>query len=325
MMDNNKGYYALLVIAISIPLLFFFLTNFNRYDSILNKVSMLMYENSLLKNKVDALESQLMELKDLYSYRYKGNGMEQGEMREKVREDNTITLGQDSISVDVRDNASVSYSNASNANRFILNPYTELSNIIMDDVYMLNDIFVLPYDVNISIDDSSSCNVAAYYSSKEKSITICYSTLKYFADYAKKVSGDDAERLEIVDANIRFILYHEVAHALIDAYNLPIIGREESAADTFAILMMLNSNDKGIHHVIKFYDTVREDRYVSSNVAYWDEHMLFAQTYYDMLCLAYGKDNNAYSMYKEMLNDRAERCKYEYDKQVRAFNTLFIR
>ncbi len=324
MMGNNKGYYALLVVAILIPSLFLLLTNFNRYDSVMNRISMLMYENSLLKGKIDELESQLMELKDLYSYRYKAD-VEEGAMREKVREDNTSMLGQDSISVDVRDNASISYGSASNANGFILNTYAEVSSIIMDDASMLNDIFPLPYDVKIGIDDSSSCNVAAYYSSKEKSITICYSTLKYFIDYAKKVSGDDAERLEIVDANIKFILYHEVAHALIDAYNIPIIGREESAADTFAILMMLNNNDKEIQHVIRFYDTVREDKPVSSNIAYWDEHMLFAQTYYDMLCLAYGKDSNAYSMYKDLLNDRAERCKYEYDKQVNAFNTLFVR
>lgn len=323
MMGNNKGHYALLVVAI-IPSLFLLLTNFNRYDSMMNRVSMLIYENSLLKGKIDELESQLMELKDLYSYRYKAE-VEEGAMREKVREDNTSTLGQDSISVDVRDNANISYGSASNANRFILNTYDEVSSIIMDDVSMLNDIFTLPYDVKIGIDDSSSCIVAAYYSSKEKSITICYSTLKYLDDYAKKVSGDDAERLEIVDANIKFILYHEVAHALIDAYNIPIIGREESAADTFAILTMLNNNDKGIQHVIRFYDTVREDKPVSSNIAYWDEHMLFAQTYYDMLCLAYGKDSNTYSMYKDLLNDRVERCKYEYDKQVNAFNTLFVR
>ncbi len=308
-------------------------------NNIMNRLSMLMYENRVLSSKISALESKISELNEQYKNISNGiYGTNSFDIDGKWSKGEEAGGTEINVNTDTNSNNHSEYSINSNnsSGKFILAHTNGISNIEIRDmltyeINLLNKRVILPYDVKVIIEyDSSKCKgIAAYYSSSSKSITLCYSTLEYFTDYAKRVSYDNYERLDIVNSNLRFIIYHEVAHALIDIYKLPILGREESAADTFAILMMLNdsnaNNSNYIEHVIKFYDTVREDKYVSTNsrVSYWDEHMFFAQTYYDMICLAYGKDSNEYSMYKQLLHNRADRCAYEYNKQVDSFNELF--
>jgi hypothetical protein len=337
-MNHAMMHLVCIILAVCISAASSYLMITHENDNIMNRLSMLMYENMMLSSKVSALESKISELneqhKNISNGIYGTNSFDIDGKGSKGEE-----AGGIEINVNTNSNHS-EYSITSNnsSGKFILT-YTngisnrEIRDMLTNEINLLNKRVILPYDVKVIIEyDSSKCkSIAAYYSSSSKSITLCYSTLEYFVDYAKKVSDDGYERLDIVNSNVRFIIYHEVAHALIDIYKLPILGREESAADTFAILMMLNNSSNAnnsnnyIEHVIKFYDTVREDKYVSadSKVGYWDEHMFFAQTYYDMICLAYGKDSNTYSMYKQSLHDRAGRCAYEYNKQVDAFNELF--
>ena len=47
------------------------------------------------------------------------------------------------------------------------------------------------------------------------------------------------DRVEFVAGNTLFVLLHEMGHVLIAEMKLPVLGREEDAADTFAALAML--------------------------------------------------------------------------------------
>ena len=47
------------------------------------------------------------------------------------------------------------------------------------------------------------------------------------------------DRVEFVVGNTLFVLLHEMGHVLIAEMKLPVLGREEDAADTFAALAML--------------------------------------------------------------------------------------
>ncbi len=259
-------------------------------DSLTNRLSMLAYDNKVLSSRMDKLESQLSELKDRL------NGIENRDSIEPL----STGIYTDLTSMD--------------DNNYKVVPH--VNEILASNIELMNKRFILPYDLSVSAAD---CDAAAYYSYKSKSIVICSSTLDYLSRYAYR-----AEDLEAIDKNIRFILYHEAAHMLIDVYSIPVIGREESAADTFAIMTMLEYDGyESIEHVIRFYDMVREDRYIitPASVKYWDEHMLFAQTYYDMLCLTYGKYDIV--SYRELLHDRAESCRYEYLRQKQALEELF--
>lgn len=44
---------------------------------------------------------------------------------------------------------------------------------------------------------------------------------------------------EFVSGNIRFVLCHEVAHAAMTQMRLPVLGRTEDAADSFATLRLI--------------------------------------------------------------------------------------
>ena len=50
------------------------------------------------------------------------------------------------------------------------------------------------------------------------------------------------ERIEFVAGNVLFAMAHEVGHMLISELGLPVLGREEDAADTFAVMNLLNMN-----------------------------------------------------------------------------------
>ncbi len=262
-------------------------------DSLTDRLSMLAYDNKVLSSRMDKLESQLSELKDrLDGIENRGDGI--GSLSTGIYTD--LTSMDD--------------------NNYKVVPH--VNEILASNVELMNKRFILPYDISVSTAD---CDAAAYYSYKSKSIVICNSTLDYLSRHA-----DRAEDLDAIDKNIRFILYHEAAHMLIDVYSIPVIGREESAADTFAIMIMLEYDGyESIEHVIRFYDAGREDRHDIAPISmkYWDEHMLFAQTYYDMLCLTYGKYD--IGSYRELLHDRAESCRYEYLRQKQALEELFCK
>src|SRR5262249_54143643 len=54
---------------------------------------------------------------------------------------------------------------------------------------------------------------------------------------------DETRRLrltEFVVGNTLFVMTHELGHAVIGTFHLPVLGKEEDAADTFATLAMLH-------------------------------------------------------------------------------------
>lgn len=190
------------------------------------------------------------------------------------------------------------------------------SGIIESQIEMLNLKFRLPYDISVVVAESHRCgNASGYYEQMSKSITLCYSSLNNFVSlYPDSIEG--------FSTLLKFLLYHEVAHALMDAYELPIVGMQEYAADNFAIVMML-SNDYDIRPVILLYDAMREDRGGGGDhgVRYWDTHMLFVQRYYDILCLAHGSDPSEYPS-NDLPAERAYRCSHEYSSALKAWNEL---
>src|SRR5262245_35704721 len=58
------------------------------------------------------------------------------------------------------------------------------------------------------------------------------------------------ELVEFVAANLLFALVHEVGHALVAEMGLPVLGREEDAADAYAVLTMLGSGSDFAERVL---------------------------------------------------------------------------
>lgn len=87
-------------------------------------------------------------------------------------------------------------------------------------------------------------------------------------------------------------LLHEAAHAYIVDQNIPILGKEEDAADNFATIIMLEYLENGDDMAISAADMFAlesEDRPEYYDFGeYIDDHSFDLQRYFSTLCLVYG-------------------------------------
>ena len=61
----------------------------------------------------------------------------------------------------------------------------------------------------------------------------------------------DGQKLtEFVNGNLLFVLCHEIAHAAITQMGLPVLGRAEDAADSFAAVRMIRLGSAFSHRVL---------------------------------------------------------------------------
>jgi hypothetical protein len=165
-------------------------------------------------------------------------------------------------------------------------------------------------------------DVNAAYDAEDRSISICYEYLAYIQDLSKAIPpAAAAEGLTpenyVVGPFLEVVL-HELAHAIIDMKRVPILGREEDAADQVAsyILLRLGENEarRTIASIAAMYASeARESSPKLKDFA--DEHGLPAQRFYNLLCLSYGKDREKFGdlVAKGFLpSERAELCEDEY-------------
>jgi hypothetical protein len=97
--------------------------------------------------------------------------------------------------------------------------------ILEDTAKELNETFTLPVDVTIAMNKCGEAN--AFYESDKKLITLCYELIDQFSDIflADATSDEEQEDAgEAIAGAAMFTLYHELGHALIDLYDLPITG-----------------------------------------------------------------------------------------------------
>ena len=150
------------------------------------------------------------------------------------------------------------------------------------------------------------------------------------------VRGAESEKARahqdlFVIANIQFTLCHELTHALVATFDIPIFGREEDAADQISALCFLHPADRerrdpqAVEKLIAVADAWKLEWELdkdSGGTAYWDEHALDIQRYYQILCLLYGSDPERFENLPDQLElpwQRAWSCAdYEYDRVARA-------
>src|ERR1043166_2295244 len=101
--------------------------------------------------------------------------------------------------------------------------------------------------------------------------------------------------VEFVTANMLFALLHELGHAHIQEMGLPVLGREEDAADSYAIAALIKMatdvSDGVLVAATKgwFLDAERNQK---ENIAvpYYDAHSVDKVRAYQIVCLMVGSD-----------------------------------
>ena len=134
---------------------------------------------------------------------------------------------------------------------------------------------------------------------------------------------DDAARRDtlcFIVGNMLFVLLHEIGHVLITELGLPVLGREEDAADAYAtvtILAMKNEfSERVLTHAAKgwFYGD-RRDRMELTPVVYYDAHSLSRQRAYQIVCYMVGSDPEKFAPLADetgLPEDRRSTCQGDF-------------
>jgi hypothetical protein len=138
------------------------------------------------------------------------------------------------------------------------------------------------------------------------------------------------DRVNFVVGNTLFVLLHEIGHVHVTDMNLPVLGREEDAADAFAALTMIKLGTSFSHRVLTeaskgWFLSDRRDQQTGAAPLYYDEHSLSQQRAYQVVCLMVGSDP---VKFKDLANEtklpelRQESCKDDYDIASRSWDKV---
>jgi len=123
-------------------------------------------------------------------------------------------------------------------------------------------------------------------------------------------------------------LFHELAHALIYIYELPVLGKEEDAADSLATFLLIELFEGGQEIAISaadLFDLESTDRDVLEDADFWGEHSLDEQRFFATLCHVYGSAPDQYDSLIQvgyLSDEHTERCIEEYEQLTFSWTQL---
>jgi hypothetical protein len=192
----------------------------------------------------------------------------------------------------------------------------------------LNDRIALPWDITVAFDDCQGPD--AYYDRETRQLTICHQLVDEYYDIFSHKIKDKARLDAAVRGALDSTFFHELGHALVDAWQLPITGKEEDAVDQLSTLVLVNSSEEGEQMALdgavlfKLYADLDKDQ----EKIYWDEHSLDEQRFYEIICLVYGHNPEKYAdLVKNgtLPEERAELCREDFPKVERSWQQLLSR
>jgi hypothetical protein len=190
---------------------------------------------------------------------------------------------------------------------------------------LLNERLALPFDIVIAFKKCDRPD--SFYDNESHEITVCYDLLdeSYFLFVGQ--IRDQATLNEAVRGSVTYTVCHEIGHALIDVWRLPVTGKEEDAADQVAALLLIENVEGGQQMVLdaaRFFKRYA-DFALGEEKLYWDEHSLDEQRFYNILCMLYGHNAKTYSYLIQegsLPLARAELCNEDYEKIRTSWQTL---
>lgn len=150
---------------------------------------------------------------------------------------------------------------------------------------------------------------------------------------AQELSDEDAEAaIAFAMHDASFTMYHEIGHLLVGELGLPVLGKEEDAADALAVIMLLNddSDDDSYNALVDsadgwYFNAVKSTGSGVEDFSYYDEHSLDIQRAYAMVCMMVGKDPEAFSDTAdayELDQDQRDECAFTYEQANASWTTL---
>ena len=187
--------------------------------------------------------------------------------------------------------------------------------------------FELPADLTI---DVSRGSFPPYYDPRRRTIYWTYGFVDQIAGILQqggvvRSQGDLGEQLASITS---FITVHELGHAFVDVYRIPITGREEDAVDAFATVFMAGEVEGGAEYAFyaaRFFALLQDAQGDPNAAQYQDEHSLSIQRSYDIVCAVAGSSRESFRQIARLGilgNHRLGRCPAEFQQKSYAWRTL---
>jgi hypothetical protein len=189
--------------------------------------------------------------------------------------------------------------------------------------------FKLPTDVTIHAVNEF---VGPNWDPSTRTITLSYQFVQYIASILTRNfpelrtnQTEFGKELAAVDG---FVLAHEFGHAFIRLFNLPVLGKEEDAADSLAavfFIQFVNGGDEYAFDAAKFFHAMSARQRKLAPSDYWDQHSLDAQRADSIVCWVAGSSRQAYQAVAGLnivAQDRLRTCPAEYQQKVQSWTEL---
>ena len=168
----------------------------------------------------------------------------------------------------------------------------------------VDGLFVMPRQLHVLAAECQQIN--AFYSASKAELVLCYELVEMLTTRGAAIAQQQQADVggfsaEFLIANTRFIMLHELGHALIDLLDLSVTGREEDAADQLAASLMLQNSvtsepaskvARDLRLAAMFFMMDAKEQYASQEFA--DEHAMGQQRFYNLMCMLYGSDPGRY-------------------------------
>lgn len=163
----------------------------------------------------------------------------------------------------------------------------------------------------------------------DDAVTVCYEYLdNILQNVPEQMTRTGTTRMNAVIGPLVDVFLHEVGHAVFDYNHVPILGREEDAADQFAAYFWLQSDRGDARRLLAgvVYEYARDAAaHTEKKNPFADAHGLPMQRFYNVLCLAYGSDPKQFEQAVtdgRLPAERADGCEDEYAQVKRAMTAL---
>ncbi len=163
----------------------------------------------------------------------------------------------------------------------------------------------------------------------DDTVTVCY---EYIDDILRNAPKDTTPagvtRTDAIVGPTLEVFLHEFGHAVFDYLSVPILGREEDAADQFAAYLLLQfakSDARRLMVGVAYSYNIDASQPSTKTNPFADEHGRPAQRFYNVLCMAYGADSRLFVELVEkgyLPKERAEGCADEYAQVAFAMKKL---
>jgi hypothetical protein len=199
------------------------------------------------------------------------------------------------------------------------------------DIGNLADILATTFEIPTHIDVKAVNGIdgGPHWDPSNDTITFQYGFAALIYDTLRQSNPDWSQHKLgfATGAALAFILEHEFTHALIAIYDLPVLGKEEDAADTLATLLLLKSpeGDKLALSAAEFWADFSGRQDPPQVADYADAHSLDLQRAYSIICDIAGSNQERYDEINQagiLPKGDIQSCPAQYQNDVKNFTQV---